>query len=125
MGCGVYWQQVKTIDKAMSDMEKGILPWSPEYYNQLWQKRGELFTDVGRKFPRVSMDLMPTVWVSPESFRVMLDPEVGYVVVARKSEKAPPIYHTVTAEEAGAVMRNEITAELKQRLLTLEEYYGE
>lgn len=125
MGCGVYWRQIHVIEKAISDMDRGILPYSAEYHGMLSAKRGALLAQVGRKFPRTPMDLMPTTLFSPESFRVMLDPELGYVVVARKSPKAPPVYHTVVAEEAGAVMRAEITPELKKRLLTPDEYIGE
>lgn len=125
MGCGIYWKQVRVIEKAISDMDTGILPYSAEYHGILVAKRGSILAQIGYKFPREGFDLMPTSFFSPESFRAMLDIEIGYVVVARKSPKAPPIYHTVSAEEAGAVMRLEISPELKEKLLTPEDYYGE
>ena len=99
-------------------MDRGIIPYSDEYHGILEGKRGALLAEIGYKFPRVGFDLMPTTFVSPESFKVMLDPEIGYMVMARRLPKAPPVYHTVSAEEAGAVMRSDISPELKERLLT-------
>lgn len=125
MACGPYWKQINTIEQAMSDMDRGILPYSAEYHGILAAKRGALLAEVGRKFPRIGFDLMPTAMVSPESLKVMLDPEFGYVVVARKSPKALPVYHTVSALEAGAVMRGKISPELKEKLLAPETYFGE
>jgi len=118
MGCGPYWKQVHTIEKALSDMDQGILPYSAEYHGILEGKRGALMATIGYKFPREGLDLMPTTFLSPESFKAILDSEIGYVVMARRSPKALPVYHTVSAEEAGAVMRSEISPELKERLLT-------
>ncbi len=125
MGCGVYWQQVHTFEKGIRDIRTGILPWSAEYLGILQSKRAELMGRIGLKLPRILTPLMPFLFLSPEKFQVNLDPEIGYVVVARASPKTPPVYHTVSALEAGAVMRGEITPELKERLLAPVEYYGE
>lgn len=119
------YYRVHTIEQALKDMETGKLPFSQEYTDVLLKQRAAELAKIGYKTPKVNIDLMPTVFVSPESLKVTLDPEYGYVVVARTDKKASPIYHVVTVEVAGMVMRHEITPELKQWLITPDEYLGE
>lgn len=125
MGCGVYWQQVKEVERALKTMKKfGIGEEDPAYITVM-EKRNELLVNLGVKLPRAPIDLMPTVWVSPESFRAWLDPEVGWVVMAKRRDGAPPVYHNVRDEVAIAVIKKELTPQLKEELLTPDEYLGE
>lgn len=125
MGCGVYWQQIRTVERDIEVMRRyGVLETDPGF-QAAWRRRGQLLAQVGRKFPRTMIDLTPTIWISPESLKLMEDPEFGFVVMARRAPGVPAIYHRVSDDEAMAIMRREISQELKERLLKPDEYLGE
>ena len=125
MGCGVYWQQVRTAESALSELEKlGLGPGTPAY-QAVWKKRGELLATIGAKFPRIDYSLSMWREFSPGRVRVWFDPEFGFLVEARAKPGALPIYKRVTPEVAVAVIKGEVTPELKAQLLAPVEYHGE
>ena len=125
MGCGVYWQQIHELERAMGTMERfGIDPAS-EAYLTLYRKKGALLAKVGRKFPRSYDWLTFLVGESPGTLRLGHDVETGWFSEAREKPGAPPIYHRLTDEEAMAILKEEISPELHKRLFTLDEYLGE
>lgn len=125
MGCGVYWGQVNTADRALGDLERLGLGPGTEAYDAVWAKRGSLLAQIGRKFPRVDYSL--SIWreFSPQRIRVWFDPEFGFNAEIREKPGAPPTYKLVSAELAVAIIRDEVTPELKERLLAPDEYLGE
>lgn len=125
MGCGVYWQQIHVAEKALTDLERlGLGPGTPAY-ETVFAKRGELLTEVGRKFPRIDYSLAMWEDFSPERMRVWFDPEFGFVVEVRTGPKAPSMYKVVPAEEAAAVIKREVSPELHIKLLAPDVYLGE
>lgn len=125
MGCGVYWQQVRTADRALAQLEQLGLGPGTEAYQAVWGKRGEVLAQIGLKFPRVDYSL--SVWreFSPERVRAWFDPEFGFMVEVRTAPTAAPRYKMVTPEVAVAVIKGELTPELKAQLLMPDEYLGE
>lgn len=125
MGCGVYWQQVRTAEKALTDLRRLGLGPGTAAYNQVYAKRGELLAEIGAKFPRVDYSLGMWREFSPQRVRVWFDPEFGFNIEVREKPGAPPIYKMVSPEEAAAILKGEITPELKAKLLTPDPYLGE
>ena len=125
MGCGVYWQQVREVERALGVMERyGIDPTS-EAYLKLFRERGRLLAEVGRKFPRSYDWLTFLIGESPGTIRLGHDVETGWFSEARERPGALPIYHRLTDEEAMAILRQEISPELHKRLFTPDPYLGE
>lgn len=125
MGCGVYYRQLHTVEDSLSQLKLAGIEEDNPAYQVILKQRGALLAKIGQKFPRDPLELMPTTWVSPESFKAWLDPEVGFIIMGRRYDKAPPVYHVVNASVAAAVIKKEITPELKEHLLTPDEYIGE
>ena len=116
MGCGVYWQQVHTADKALIDLERLGLGPGTDAYNAVLGKRGELMAQIGRKFPRIDFSLSMWEDFSPKRARAWFDPEFGFMVETRIEPRAPSVYKRVTAQEAAAVIKHELTPEQEVRL---------
>ena len=125
MGCGVYWQQIRTAERALGDLEKLGLGPGTEAYEAVWHQRGALLAEVGRKFPRVDFTLSMWRELSPQRIRAWFDPEFGFMAEIRASPGAPPVYKMVSAEVAVAIIKDEVTPELKETLLAPDEYLGE
>lgn len=52
MGCGVYYQQVHTIDSALDKLRLHVdIPGVSDAYKELYSLRGELMARIGFKFP--------------------------------------------------------------------------
>jgi len=125
MGCGVYWQQIATTERALGDLEKLGLGPGTEAYEAVWHKRGALLAEVGRKFPRIDYSLSMWREFSPQRVRVWFDPEFGFHAEIRDRPGAPPSYKVVPAEVAVAIIKDEISPELRERLILPDEYLGE
>lgn len=125
MGCGIYYFQVKQIDRAMETMSTYGIEETDPAYQKLWAERGKLMTQIGQKFPRVNYALGMWREFSPERIRLHFDIENGWFSEARVRPGAPPIYKLVSDEEAMAILKDEIAPELKERLLMPDEYLGE
>ena len=118
MGCGVYWQQVHEIERALGTMRRfGISELAPSYL-QLDSIRGKLMAQVGFKFPRQLSLLAKLVGLSPGEFRLWHDAEAGWMSEARARPGAPPVYKAVSDKVAMAILKEEVTPELEQQLLT-------
>ena len=125
MGCGVYWQQVRTADRALRDLDRLGLGPGTDAYNAVWSQRGALLAEIGRKFPRIDYSLSMWKEFSPQRIRVWFDPEFGFNAEIREKPGAPPTYKMVPAEVAAAIIKDEVTPELKAQLMAPDEYLGE
>ena len=120
-----HWYQVREIDRALATMDKfGIDPTSVAY-QKLWRERGAVLAQVGTRHPKSYEWLTFLAGESPGTIQLGHDSEYGWFSEARVRLGAPPIYHRLTDEEAMAILREQISPELHDRLFTLEEYYGE
>ena len=125
MGCGIYWQQVHELDRAIEVMGKYGIPETSEAYQALWSQRGALLAEVGRKFPRTTLQMRLIEALYSPVIRLWHDLESGWMVEAREKPGAPPIYKSVGDERAMAILKGEVTPEIEKELLTPDEYLGE
>jgi len=117
MGCGVYYQQVHEIERALGTLRRFGLDQTPAF-GQLFAIQGKLMAQVGFKFPRGISLLLKLVGFSPGEIRLWHDAEAGWMSEARARPGAPPVYKAASDEVAMAILKREITPELEERLLT-------
>lgn len=147
MGCGVYWQQIHELERALGTMERfGISATDPAYMT-LERQRGALFGQVGMKFPRITTPIKEvSVWgsmtqrlmeqiigsavytlleVRDATIRLWHDVEAGWMSEARIKPSAEPVYKAVSDEIAMAILKGEPTGKMMAQLLTPDDYLGE
>lgn len=125
MGCGIYYNQIREVERALSAMRRfGIAETAPAY-KQLYAIRGKLLKQVGFKFPRITSLLAKLVGLSPGEVRLWHDLEAGWMVEARAGPGAPPIYRSVSDEIAMTILKGELTKELEATLMAPDDYLGE
>ena len=125
MGCGVYWQQVHEAESALATMDRLGLGPGTVAYDTVEAKRGELISHIGQKFPRIDYSLSMWEDFSPSRVRVWMDPEFGFNAEVRETPGGPPTYKMISAATAVAIIKKEISPELKAWLMAPDEYYGE
>lgn len=147
MGCGVYWQKVHTLDEALEGLRMATVPETSDAYRKVLQMRGSTLAQIGQKFPRKTEALAHLSVVSRlerlglvyagaspgftiEELRdatvtVWLDDEVGWMAEARFTPASPPIYRSLTNEEAAAFIKDEASGPLIAKVFTKDEYLGE
>ncbi|MBU2685737.1 MAG: hypothetical protein KKF27_21040, partial [Gammaproteobacteria bacterium] len=117
MGCGVYWSQVREIERALGTMTRFGIPEVSEAYKKLYGIRARLLAQVGFKFPRTVSQLVKMVGLSPGTVTLWHDIESGWMSEARAKPGAPPVYRSVPDEVAMAILKGELTKELEQELM--------
>jgi len=116
MGCGVWNQQIKEIERALGTMRKyGIGDLFPAY-RQLEGLRSKLLGSVGFKFPNAITLLASLAGFSPGTIKLWHNAESGWMSEFRPRPGAPPVYKAASDEVAMAIMKREITDELEERL---------
>ena len=125
MGCGVKWQQIGELDRALSALRRAGLGPGFDVYNQLYAIRGRVFGQVGFKYPRTVSLLARLLAMSPGSIKLWHDIEAGWMVEAREKTGAPPVYRRVSDDVAVAILKKELTPELEAELMKPDEYLGE
>lgn len=126
MGCGVLWNQIHEIDRALKALLPRInIPVVSDAYKLLSAERGKLLAQVGAKFPRTIMQLLKVAGLSPGSITLWHDVEGGWLAEAREKPGAPPVYHYVTDQVATQILSGELTHELEAKLMKPDEYLGE
>jgi len=125
MGCGVYYQQIRELERAMGSMRRfGISELDPSYL-QLGSIRGKLLKQVGSKLPRTITQLLKLTGLSPGTITLWHDVESGFMVEARERPGAPPVYHYVKDDIAAAILKDELTHEQFEELKVPDPYLGE
>ena len=106
-------------------MRKFRIPEISPAYQQLYSLRGKLLKQVGFKYPRIVTSLLRLVALSPGRITLWHDVESGWMSEARVRPGAPPVYRAVSDEVAMALLKEELTHELEQVLMTPDPYIGE
>lgn len=125
MGCGVYWQQINTIERGLRDLRRLGIGEGTDAFRGLTRLRGELLARVGFKFPRIPLPVLRLPGLSPGEISVKFDPEFGWFSMARERPGAAPVYKRIDAETAALILKGELTKELEERLMATETYVGE
>ena len=102
----------------------GILPTAPNYLN-LQKIAGNYTLHLGITIPKPITLILKLLGLSPGTITLFHDADSGFFVDARETPEAPPVYHHVTDEVAGIILRGELTHELEAELMKPDEYLGE
>jgi len=126
MGCGVYWQQIKEVERAYNALKPHVeIPGVNDAMKELYSIRGELLKRVGFKFPRTISQILKLAALSPGSLTLWHDIESGWLVEARAKPGAPPVYHYVKDDVAVAILSGKLSHEVEAALMKPDEYLGE
>jgi len=118
MPCGVFWQQVNTLDRALSDMRSFGFSVDFEPLRILSSARTQLMRQIGVKLPRIVQLLIKFVGMSPGVVSLWHDNENGFMSEARITPGSPPIYKIVSAPIAMKILSHDISPELEAFLMT-------
>ena len=125
MACGVKWQQVGRLDKALRKLRGAGFGAGSDVYDQIYAVRGRIMSQVGFKFPRSALRLLALVGLSPGKLNLFLDIEAGFFTVARTDKNAQPVTRYVSDDVAMDLLRGRMTHDLFLELAAPETYYGE
>lgn len=125
MGCGVWYQQLNEVERALGSLRRLGISELSEPYKAIYSIKGKLLTQIGFKFPRTITQLIKLVGLSPGSITLWHDIESGWMAEARAGPGAPPVYHRVPDEVAVKILKKELTPELEAELMKPDEYLGE
>jgi len=126
MGCGVYWKQVREVERAINALRLHIdIPGVSDATRELYSIRGRLLATVGLKFPRTISLILELAGLSPGTITLWHDIESGWMTEARERPGAPPVYHYVKDDVAMAILSRKLTHELESELMKPDEYLGE
>jgi len=126
MGCGVYWQQVREVERALGSLTPHVdIPGVSDVIGELFSVRAKLLATVGLKFPRTISMILKLAGLSPGTITLWHDIESGWMTEARVKPGAPPVYHYVSDDVAITLLKRELTHELEAELMTPDPYLGE
>lgn len=119
------WAEVHRVEDDLATLERlGVLKTDPAW-GKLWNERGAALAKVGRQIPRSTILLAWSFGFSPGIIKLWHDGEMGWMSEARERPGAPPVYKYISDEDAGAIIKREVTPELEKKLMTPDEYLGE
>jgi len=125
MGCGVYWQQIGELDRAMRSLRRfGITEFDPAYQT-LASIRSGLLKHVGFKYPRTITQLARLAALSPGEVKLWHDVESGWMAEIRDRAGDPPRYRYVDDETAVKVLQGTLTHDEFTELAVPDDYLGE
>ena len=125
MACEARWEQLHNVETALRELEKVGFGPDTEPYKKLWKERGSILARMGRARAKEVIKVGEVSGMSPGILRAWFDTEVGWMVEARATPWADPIYHVVPVEDALAIVQDKVSPELEARLLTPTTYLGE
>lgn len=125
MGCGVKWQQIGQLDKALGSMRVSGILTTAGPFQELSALRAKVMAQIGFKLPRVVTQMIRLIGLSPGTITLWHDIESGWMSEARAKLGAPPVYKSVSDEVAMAILKGEVTKKLETELLTPDPYIGE
>lgn len=113
------------LSEQLASFKKwGVLETDPGY-QRLWKARGAAWGKIGKLKARTTTLATAMVGFSPGLLRLWSDAELGWMVEARVSSEAPPIYKYVKDDIAEAIVKREVTHDQFEELMTPDNYYGE
>jgi len=121
MGCGVFWQQVNEVEKALGTMRRFNIPVVSDAYQILSSQRTKLLGSIGLKVPRVVSLLMKIIGFSPGVIALWHDNESGFMSEARTTPSSPPVYKLLSGETAMKILTHDISPELEEFLMAPDE----
>lgn len=118
MACGVWYQQINTVDRALSDMRSFGFSIDFRPFRILQDSRIKLLRQIGVKLPKVISLLIKFIGLSPGVIALWLDNESGFMSEARTTPSSPPVYKSVSSQLAMKILSHDISPELEEFLMT-------
>ena len=121
-GCrpNVYRHQVTEVERALNSLRAAGIGEATAPFRILERERAKLLRNIGVKLPRATNLLFRLVGLSPGVIALFHDNEEGFMVEARRSVQAEPVYHIVPSDVAMKVLKHDISPELQEFLMTPE-----
>ena len=123
--CGEHFKQLKELDKGLSALRIGGLGPGTTPYETLWKARGAVMAKMGLISPRAIFRMGIPTTMSPAQVQVWFDIEAGWMAEGRREPGALPVYRSIPAELAIAILKEEATPEQLHALLEPDPYVGE
>lgn len=125
MPCKDKWNQVETIDKAMSLLRGAGFSMEIPAMRELYRLRGQVIGKILGPFPRLRGIVRLITGLSPGELTVWFDIESGFFTEARTRPGDPPVYRPISDDQAVALLRPTPDRELAHSLYEPLEYLGE
>ena len=106
-------------------MRKFGIPELSDAYQILAGARIDLLGKMGIKIPRTILQIVRLVGFSPGIIALWHDVEAGWMTETRARPGALPVYKKASDEVAMAILKHDISDELKKDLFTPDPYIGE
>lgn len=119
------YYQISEVESKIGKMEEwGVSPTDPGYLRASRELEA-IKARVGLKQPRTFFQIAKAFGMSPGVITLWEDVEAGWMSEARAKPGAPPVYHYVSDEVARAIIKKEVTPEMRKYLFTPDPYLGE
>lgn len=125
MACGIKWQQLRGVEGAISSLTRLGIPFDNPAMRLLSGERARILGTIGAIKPRGVLQLARMLALSPGQITAFFDTEVGWLAEAIERPGAAAVITRISAEEAAAIIKGEITHEIEERLMTPDPYLGE
>ncbi len=121
-GCrpNVFRHQLGEVEKALDLLRGAGFGSGTSPFRILERERAKLLSNIGVKLPRTTNLLIKLIGLSPGVMVLYHDNEEGFMVEARRTPQADPVYHLVQGDVAIKVLKHELSPELEEFLMTPE-----
>jgi len=119
------WNEVHRAEADLATLERLGVSTSDPAYLRLQKERGAALAKVGTTVSRDDILLAWSFGFSPGIIGLWHNGDAGFVSEARVKAGAPPVYHTVSGEEAVAIINRKVSKKLEKRLMAPDDYFGE
>jgi len=117
--------ELHKLDQELAAMRRwGVLEIDPGYQSLL-TARGAAMGKLGLKLARTTTLVSTISGLSPGVIKLWADAELGWMSEARTKPGAVPVYKYVSDEVAEKIVKEELTHELEEFLMTPDPYLGE
>lgn len=119
------YRALNEISRTLRVLNRAGFGFGTEPYQAVWRMRGELMGKLGLRTYKAVNILKLLTALSPGSIKLYLDSETGWFTEARKEPGARPVFRKVSDQVAISLLRDELTHELEEVLMTPDDYIGE
>ncbi len=119
------WAELNKLNDQLRLMRRwGVLPSDPGF-KRLLGSRGAAMAKLGLNVPRTTTLILKLFGLSPGELTLFADAEIGWLVEAKATPAAPPVYRYVGDDIAEKVVRKTLTHDEFTELMTPDPYQGE
>lgn len=119
------YAELNKLNEQLQMMQRWGVSSSDLGFMRLLDARGAVMGKLGLRLPRTTTLVKTLFGLSPGSIKLWADAEIGWTTEARTRPGAPPVYRKVSDEIAEKLVKEELTQELHDYLMTPDDYFGE